>query len=323
MTFSLALGAGGVVGMAYHAGALHALERHGGISPAAADLVVGTSAGSVVGSLIRCGWSARDLWELAQGTHELLTAVPAEERERRRQAVLRPGWASPVDLVRRAVGSAWVVGRSVVRLPLPDVPALLRRSFPGGMFSAEEARDRLGEILPEAWPQRPLWLCAVDITSGRRVVLGQAGAPRVLLRDAVLASCAIPGVYPPVRAGGMTLVDGGAHSTTNLDLAAEAGSPLIIGVAPMAYETAAPPDALQQLARRRPARSLSREVRDARRREADVLLIRPTAAELAVHGVRLMRPDHPERIAHAAYEATARLLETPRFQRVLGHAQAA
>ena len=53
MRFGLVLGAGGVVGMSYHAGVLHALAQEGGIDPASADLIVGTSAGSVMGTLLR------------------------------------------------------------------------------------------------------------------------------------------------------------------------------------------------------------------------------------------------------------------------------
>ena len=91
-------------------------------------------------------------------------------------------------------------------------------------------------------------------------MLGREGAPKVTLPRAVLASCAIPGVYEPVRVGRMTLVDGGARSTTNLDLAAKAGCDLIIGVAPMAFDTGVPPGPLGQFVRGIPARQLSGEV---------------------------------------------------------------
>ena len=317
MRFSLVLGAGGVVGMAYHAGALHALEQHAGLRPDDADLVVGTSAGSVIGSFLRSGWETSDLWQFALGTHPVLSDLPPAEGERRRQVAMVPGWQTPVELARRAIGSAWVLGRTVVRVPIPDLPAALRRTFPGGLFSMEDANDRFTELLPERWPERPLWLCAVDITSGRRVVLGRRGAPQVTLREAVMASCAIPGVYAPVRAGGRTLIDGGAHSTTNLDLVARRGAPLVVGVAPMAFETAVRPGPLAQLTRRRAAVSLSRELHRARKGGAEVLLVRPSADECDLHGVRLMNPESVEAVARAAYESTSRLVETTRFRRAL------
>ena len=86
----------------------------------------------------------------------------------------------------------------------------------------------------------------------------------------------------------------------------------------MAFDPAAAPDTVRQLVRRIPARSASREARAARRLGAEVLLLRPSAAELQVHGRDPMRPSDTGAIARAAYEATARLLDTPRFRAALG-----
>ena len=113
------------------------------------------------------------------------------------------------------------------------------------------------------------------------------------LPEAVLASCAIPGVYRPVPVGRMTLVDGGVFSSSNLDLAVKAGCDLIIGVVPMAFDPAAAPGPLAQLMRRTPARALAEEVRYARRRGVEVLLFRPARAEVRLHGIDMMRPDGP------------------------------
>src|SRR2546430_1216023 len=71
----LVLGAGGTVGMAYHAGVLRALREVGGFAAEDADLVVGTSAGSVVGAYLRSGWTTEDFWHLALGTHAELEAL--------------------------------------------------------------------------------------------------------------------------------------------------------------------------------------------------------------------------------------------------------
>jgi NTE family protein len=313
----LVLGAGGTVGLAYHCGVLHALAQVAGVKPHEAELVVGTSAGSVIGAYLRAGWTTDDMWQFALGTHPTLASMAPDELDDRRRAIFVPAWATPRELARRGVGSAYVFARSVVRGPQLPIPAALRHRFPGGLFAMVEGERRFADELPEEWPDRPLWLCAVDISSGRRVVLGRAGSPAVGLRQAVMASCAIPGVYKPVRVGAMTLVDGGAHSTTNLDLASKAGCRLIIGIAPMAFDPTAPPDRLRQLTRRVSARALAGEARAARRRGADVLLLRPTGAELALHGTNLMRADAGEQIARAAYEVTARLLSTDRFRTVL------
>jgi NTE family protein len=254
--------------MAYHAGVLRALEVEAGFVPDSADLVIGTSAGSVVGSYLRTGWSTEDFWLLSQGTHPRLAAI-GEGDDRR---VMTPAFRNAVDLFRRGLGSAYVMSQSVMRLPLGALPAPLRRTFPGGLYSMRDGRRRFSEELGDEWPEKPLWLCAVNIISGRRIVLGRRGAPPCTLGDAVAASCAIPGVYKPVQVGRMTLVDGGAHSTTNLDLAAKDGCDLIIAVAPMAWDTSPSGgvlDPVQLLVRRFPARRLSTEVARARARQVD------------------------------------------------------
>lgn len=325
MELGLVLGGGGMVGMAYHAGVLRALEAEAGIVADSADLVVGTSAGAVVGAYLRSGWTTLDFWHLALGTHPRLAPVGRDGVSGAAPQIFVPSWRTPFDLYRRALGSAFVLGRSLARWPVPPlpVPSLLARAFPGGMFDMVEGRRRFEEELPAEWPDKPLWVCAVDIGRGRRVVLGRPGAPEASLRQAVLASAAIPGVYRPVRLGGRVLVDGGAWSSTNLDLAVKAGCRLIIGVAPMAFDPEQAPTRLLQLIRRLPARSLASEVAQARHKGAQVLLVRPSGDELRLHGLNLMRPDGLDRIARAAYESTARALGTDRFRDFLAEVPAA
>lgn len=317
MRTGLVLGAGGVVGMSYHAGVLYALHQEGGLDAAAADLLVGTSAGSVVGALLRTGWSTEDLWRIALEEHPAVADLDEAERRRRRRAMLVPRLDRPDAMARRAAGSAYIAARSVVKLPLPRVPGFVARRFPGGVFDDRETRERITEVIPERWPSSALWLVAVDLSSGKRVVFGRSGEPPTALRTAVLASCAIPAVYPPVKVGRRVLVDGGAHSSTHLDLAADAGCDLILGIAPMAFDPASAPGPMRQLVRRQPTRAVAREARFVRQRGASVLLVRPTAEELLVHGRDMLRPSDTGAIARAAYERTARLLDTPRFRRVL------
>jgi NTE family protein len=317
MKLGLVLGAGGVVGMSYHAGVLHALAEAGGIDPAAADLVVGTSAGSLVGALLRSGWTARDCWDFALEQHPVVADLDEVERERRKAATWRPRLGSPPAMARRALGSAYIATRSVVRAPLPPIPGFVARQFPAGVLDGTEMRAQLAEVVDDEWPDGALWLVAVDVQTGRRVVLRRRGSTGATLREAVLASCAIPGVLPPVRVGRRVLVDGGAHSSTHLDLAATWGCDVIIGSVPMAFDPGHAPSSMSQLVRRMPARAVSREARTARDRGATVLLVRPCADELRVHGRDMLRPSDTGAIARAAYECTARLLDSPRFRRVL------
>jgi NTE family protein len=290
--------------MAYHAGVLKALADEGGFDPTAADLIVGTSAGSVMGTLLRTGWTADDLWDHALGEQPSATMVRRTESAGRR--------------ARRVVGSTYIATRSIVKAPLPRVPEFVARRFPAGVFDNAELRDQLAEVVDEEWPEDPLWLVAVDVQTGRRVVLRKRGSTGATLRESVMASCAIPGIFPPVKVGRRLMVDGGAHSTTHLDLAAGWGCDLVIGVVPMAYDPADAPGSVDQLVRRTATRAVAREARVARARGATVLLVRPTAADIRVAGRDMMRPADTGAIARAAYEHTTRLLATPRFQRVLG-----
>lgn len=301
-SLGLVLGAGGTVGLAYHAGVLHALEQEAGVVPGSAELIVGTSAGAVAAAYLRSGWSTADLWEHAragQGDHLVAAA------------------SSPLDLVRRGLGSVFVMGRSLMRVPAPPVPALLGRIFPGGMYRMDDSYGRFRRDLPEAWPSRRLWLCALDIVSGRRVVLGREGSPDLSLATAVMASCAVPAFLAPVRLGRQVLVDGGMHSTTNLDLAAKCGCGLVIGVAPMAYDPTSHPSQLIRTLRRVASGTLNHEAAGVRSQGAVVLLMRPTAAELTVHGINPMRADGLEEVAASAYESTARALSTDPWRRAL------
>ncbi len=309
------LGAGGTVGLSYHAGVLRAFERVGGFRPQDADLVVGTSAGSVVAAYLRSGWTAEDFWDLAMGTHPTLAGLSPDEINAMRAEMFTPRFTTGPELVRRVLGSGFVIARSLWRMPGPVTPRWMGRLFPGGLFDMTEGKRRFADDLPLAWPSAPLWLCAVDITSGRRVVLGREGSPPADLRQGVMASCAIPGFYQPIRVGRLTLVDGGAHSSTNLDLAARANYDVIICVAPMAYDPASPPAPPERLVRRLATRQLGGEVSVARGRGAEVLLVRPTAHEVRLHGFNFMRGQGWEQMARAAYEATARTLDTPRFRR--------
>jgi NTE family protein len=326
LSTALVLGAGGTVGLAYHAGTLRALHEVGGFDPASADLIVGTSAGSVIAAYLRTGRTTAELWELALSGSDLPPA-PVTPRAEGSDGGSEDAWlpdlfvrsfATPVELVRRSLGSAYVLSRSVVRAPIPVLlPAPVRRAFPAGLFEMSDGRQRLESELPAEWPARPLWLCALDIVTGRRVVLGRRHPPRMSLAQAVMSSCAIPGVYPPVRYGRRELIDGGAHSTTNLDLAARFGADLVIGVVPMGFDPSDPPGCVPRLVRRLPNRTLDAELGAADRAGSQVLLLRPGAREAALHGFNMMRSADLAPVAQAAFDATARMIDAGGLARLL------
>lgn len=300
MTLGLVLGAGGLVGVAHHIGVLAALEAELGLADEDVDVIIGTSAGSAVAAYLRSGWTPQ---ELMDRTDELGAAAPG------------PLASGPVDLVRHGIGSAYVIARATIRVPsvlsLPPMP-VLRRTFPAGLVSMGEGIDILERELPRRWPERDLWLATYDLVSRRRVVLGAPKSPYVALPQAVRASCAIPGVYAPVRAGGSVLVDGGAWSLTNLDLAAIARCDKVICVAPVSYDPVRPPERCDRILREVATRLLVRDVARLRRQGTDVLMLAPGPREVSTQGVNLMRGSGLPVVAGVAYEETVTQLRTSR-----------
>ena len=229
MRVGLVLGAGGVTGLAYHAGALAALERELGWDPRTSDIVSGTSAGSVTGALLRRGVSAADMALIAEGRE------PQSSPEGIARALRQRPEVPPVTL--------WsLVGRP--RLPTPAlVGTWLRRPWrvdpitalvsvlPDGQLDLVEHASALDEILGSPWPDDTLWICAVRHNDLRRVVLGRDLRSR--LSAAVAASCAIPGYFRPVQIGRRAYIDGGVRSPTNADVLRRAPLDLAIIVSPM------------------------------------------------------------------------------------------
>lgn len=316
MKTGLVLGGGGIVGMAYHAGALKALEDSG-LPPQDADLLVGTSAGAVMSAYLGAGWTPNDFFDYAHGRHPDAPAVDAESDEVRRLFV--PLYGSRSERLRRTIGSLFAAASSRTGLPGRlwgmTPPALLRRAFPAGMFSTSETRARLHDDLPREWPRDGLYLCTADLYTGHRIAFGKPGAPAADFPDAVLASCAIPGVFPPVEIGGRNYVDGGVVSATSLDLAAEAGCDAILCVAPLGYRREAgasmrDPRVWGPVLVRSPwARTLRKEVVAARARGIDVLVVRPWLTELTAHGSNSMRHHDRRAVSEGARAGTLRLLE--------------
>ena len=131
----LALGAGGFGGRAFHAGVLSALEEGTGWDPRSAEVVVGTSAGSQIGTALRIGLSAGDLAARIAGNR----ASPEGERIFERLGPppdLAPGWRDlvrrpPVGLGRRPGHVVPARGEALGPGVLAGVPAGPRRGLAG------------------------------------------------------------------------------------------------------------------------------------------------------------------------------------------------
>lgn len=313
----LVLGGGGLVGMAYHAGAMKALHEVG-LQLASADVIVGTSAGAIIGSYLASGWSGEDFYEYAHGRHRDVAKDPDDHQEVVRQLFV-PMWETPLQRAQRSIGSLFAIassrgfwrGGKQGRIP----HEALRRAFPAGLYSTERTRERLHEDLPETWPREGLFICAADLYSGKLVPFGREAAPAAPFPDAVLASTAIPGLFPPVKIGDRPYVDGGIVSATSLNLAVEEGCELILCIAPLGYRGegsifATDPRVWPAMASRQLfARTLRREVRDARREGVEVLVIRPWVDELAALGMNAMRHFDRSAITDASRDGTRRLID--------------
>jgi NTE family protein len=195
MTTALVLGGGGVAGIAWEAGIVTGLRREG-VDLGTADRIIGTSAGSVTGTLIATG---ADLEEAIA-----------------HQVKVDDGPAPAVDM--GAVVQAFGVLFDPSLDPREARRRVRRMALAANLDHQAERLAAIGERLPvKEWPDRELLITAVDAEDGEFVVWRKdAGVPLVL---AVASSCAVPMVFPPVEIGGRHYVDGGVRSATNADLA--------------------------------------------------------------------------------------------------------
>lgn len=316
----LVLGAGGILGSAWMAGALANLAERLDRPVGEVDLVLGTSAGSVLGAALRCGMTVDELVAHQRG------APPAEVA-----ADLDSGDLPDMRTIERESGDG------LPPLPLPWIgsPRLLAtaaahpmRMNPmiaaSGLLPAGRAQmsslvrmvvalqNRIG-VTPDGWvPGDPLWVAAVDYDSGRRVVFGREGAPAATVGDAVLASCSIPGWFAPQVIDGRRYVDGGVASSTSAGLLARPGSPALDEVyvlAPLAshvYDRPLDPVAcLERAVRRVITRWLDAEVRALRATGARVTVLTPGPADLTAMGANLMNPRRRARVLDTSLDTSA------------------
>ena len=221
MRVGLVLGAGGVQGGAWLTGGLDALASTTGWDPATADVVVGTSAGSVIGSLVRRRHPAlvhgrplrrRDL----RGRHRRPRPPGRRGRPLRRRA-LPPRQGLAADRPRLVAARAAHAARAA---PLPARPRSFAGWAPRGFISTEPLKEIIRTRRPARAGAGTRTTGSSPATTPPAAASPSAATARrkADLADAVAASCAIPGFYHPVEIAGRRYVDGGIYSTSNLDL---------------------------------------------------------------------------------------------------------
>jgi NTE family protein len=200
MRRALILAGGGVAGIAWELGVLRGLQdADPGLADRvlAADLVVGTSAGSAVAAQITSGVSLADLYDrqLSAESAEIEVEMDMEELLARFTAATAD--ITSQDEAMRAVGTL-ALNTETVAEPVRKAAIAARLPVPD-------------------WPDRPMLLPAIDALTGELVVFSRDSG--VALVDAVAASCAVPGIWPPVTINGRRYIDGGIASATHADLA--------------------------------------------------------------------------------------------------------
>jgi NTE family protein len=311
VTTALVLGAGGLTGQAFHLGVLTALADLTGFDGRAADVVVGTSAGSLVAAALTAGFTPQDQAAFLHGD-EVSADGRKLLRSLRMQAATMPTLSAEAGALRRgplAPGSLLAAARR----PWGIRPgAVISGLIPAGRTTTDGIRRGTAHLHGRTWPGPKLRICAVRARDARRVVFGSPTAPKVDVATAVAASCAIPGYFSPVFIDGQPYVDGGAHSPTNADVVRKDEPDLVVISSPMSFGPGGAvrsPDALVRLAVRR---YLAREVRLLRRRGATVVVFQPSAQDLGAMGVNPMKLARgPSVVETAAATVRARLEARP------------
>lgn len=281
----LVLGAGGVLGASWTIGALRAVEDATGWDPREAEVVIGTSAGSVLAAFVGNGVSVEQLLNHQRGITE--PGDPVVEYDHDAQRSL-PQWP------KLGLGSARLL-RTVAMHPTKITPlGAVAGIVPRGRGSLANVGALVEAVCPAGeWaPRDNVWIVAMDYDTGKRVPFGREGSPPAGLSEAVMASCAIPGWYAPVDIGGRRYVDGGACSPTSLDLVVPLELDEVYVLSPMtSFEYDKPSSRIARVERqfrRVVTRRLLKEAAKVRAAGTSVVMLGPGAEDLEAIGANLM-----------------------------------
>ena len=273
ITVGLILSAGGFQGAAHHSGVLDALSETTGWDARTPDVILGTSAGALIAVSLRSGLTSSDL--AAQYTGKPLSTEGKAVIDR----IKTPSQSSESGLAlkNRNPSKPSLVIRELLLGGRPRPMVAAAGLLPEGEIDGSFFAKRVQEMHPEPWPEKPTWLCAVDIDSGKRVVFGRDDI-KASLGDAVQASSAVPGRFTIVEIDGKRYIDGGVHSLSNADLLAPLQLDLVIVSSSTTVISSSEKKSVSLLWN---SRTLRKEIEQIRSTGTEVLLLEPTASDLA------------------------------------------
>ncbi len=236
---ALVLGGGGFTGGVYEIGALRALDLLSvNRTVNEFDVYVGTSAGAFVAAAVANGVTPEEMMQV------IVRQAPMPFADAGVGSLLRPNYlefaTKGLLIPYRLARLVRTLVRDVRQISAIDIGVGLAGALPSGLYSGKGIERYVRAVLSDHDRSddfralaSELYLAATDLDTCERIVLGAEGWDDVPISKAVSASAALPMLYKPVRIKDRELIDGGIVSTTNLDIAVEAGAKLIVVVNPL------------------------------------------------------------------------------------------
>ncbi|OBJ39526.1 patatin [Mycobacterium colombiense] len=211
---ALVLAGGGIAGIAWETGVLRGIADE---SPTLArlvvesDVLVGTSAGSAVAAQLSSGHTLDELFDrqVAESSAEIDSGVDVETITELFLTALGEPYEKTLDRTRQQMQRIGAVALATETVPAPVRREVIARRLPS-----------------HDWPDSELRLTAIDVETGELTVFDRESG--VDLVDAVAASCAVPGAWPPVTIAGRHYMDGGVASSVNLVVAADCATAVVL-----------------------------------------------------------------------------------------------